>query len=488
MKGVVERSDQGHLFVKFDGKELAHCLDKEWVSEATVETQENSGRVVTTFSRVKFPYTWLQSLEIELQNYKLNSDAVRQYYMKCINKGGTQVFPFSKYATTFEKDDFPITFTLHTEEDLKDSSVVMMPDLVFQLKSKATGADYGTLSMPFTQPPLKEEQQLAMSWSEISAKEYAWNEKNNKDYCNLPILKEAVIEETAYKCFIDVYACKDGYLMWDNDFKMGRNLRSRKLFTVFDKAEGFKEKQAADDDDDTDDEPPMVNQYFNPADWMVDKPDGLLDEAYSTKEIPCIACGEWISVKMEQPPAQEGEDDDGPPADFDPDNCKWESNRDKNHVPLTREKLWECYFKFYNDYKGQMHPFFNKFKRDVYILNHPIDLCRISTKLMADRMEVIGWRATSHLNAPSFSWDNVDYEPNNKHVRELMGTEDCDSELKDDDPTKNKDTIPGIQPAHLKECHTYTFMRKVGHVIDPTSRDSRILCRLRMGMPEDCLN
>eukprot|EP00931_Biecheleriopsis_adriatica_P038040 TRINITY_DN21817_c0_g1_i1.p1 TRINITY_DN21817_c0_g1~~TRINITY_DN21817_c0_g1_i1.p1 ORF type:complete len:2760 (+),score=507.23 TRINITY_DN21817_c0_g1_i1:809-8281(+) len=176
------------------------------------------------------------------------------------------------------------------------------------------------------------------------------------------------------------------------------------------------------------DEPP-VKQFFNSADWLYGDP-RFKDEPFDWRVTPTIRCGEL--------------DADG----------KWFSTRlnaigeiDERHtVPKKPGDLWGAFF---DDRLRRFNKTEQGIRGDVADVNTVEDLEDKTTQELHQSADAFGYRLLSHQHAPE--------------------------KLK-------KDKI-GIQTEAKDSPNLHTFVREVGHVISRNDRDSRLLARLRLGLP-----
>ncbi|CAE8644510.1 unnamed protein product, partial [Polarella glacialis] len=135
----------------------------------------------------------------------------------------------------------------------------------------------GTINPEGWFPSWALENDVDVSWAEKSAQEYSRLETELKKVTKL----HASVDEDAYEVYIDVFAARDGYLQWDDNFQIGRSLMSQHLFTIKDKDKDKPRKP--------------LEQFFNAADWMQGRED-VTDETFDWRVTPALRCAELEKV------------------------------------------------------------------------------------------------------------------------------------------------------------------------------------------------
>lgn len=382
--------------------------------------------------KVEYSGDWLHKLEKQLADeYQLTTRSMCRRLLQVTDQLGQPVVLFSKInRESVDKARFPLTI-----KDQRPDPLVLMPDLVFQLVS-SLGRDYGTMMYPMPGPPLESETHLRKSWNAICLDEQASLPTQLKDVS--PLKNNVVIDEEAYRCFVDVFAAKQGYLLWDEDFQLGRALNSQQLFEISNQPKKQKvvkddtmDDSDSSDSDDDDDKPVIINQFFNPADYFLGDLDRL-DEPFDDRVTPLLRCANW-----------------------DPGAGHYVPTVPRNSMPLGRKAVFANYFKervptgaatakaAAAKAKAGAKQSLSKKKLDARTL------MQINTKDLRWTLHAQGYRCLSHLHVPEYIADPVDPE---------FSKQDMSDNLR-------------------------TFMRPVGHFIDPRDRDSTFLCRLRMTLP-----
>uniref|UniRef100_A0A7S1AHT7 C2 domain-containing protein n=1 Tax=Noctiluca scintillans TaxID=2966 RepID=A0A7S1AHT7_NOCSC len=178
---------------------------------------------------------------------------------------------------------------------------VLYPDITFEIRDEGSDLCYGSLSttLPFDRPLQGGvEDMSAKTWLVSCAEEMAALSAVEADaFLKLvePMNKAAAVEGS-YSVHVDVFAARDGWLMWDKDVHTGARLNSHRLFTLADTEEDCESDGSKSDDDDDDDDVKQKGpkkilrvQKFNPFDWMFEKKSfqGL---AFADTAAPTLVC------------------------------------------------------------------------------------------------------------------------------------------------------------------------------------------------------
>eukprot|EP00928_Gymnodinium_smaydae_P062958 TRINITY_DN4667_c0_g2_i1.p1 TRINITY_DN4667_c0_g2~~TRINITY_DN4667_c0_g2_i1.p1 ORF type:complete len:2436 (-),score=509.81 TRINITY_DN4667_c0_g2_i1:272-7579(-) len=322
-----------------------------------------------------------------------------------------------------------IKYLQTTKLDLNsDSPTVLMPDLVFQLRNSLIGTDYGTLSMMLPLYSGPSGQNVGMRQLENPQ---SWAEKSIEEHKNLPSdlaqlqSFSTVLNEDAYRVYIDVFSPEEGYLYWNNDFRMGRSLRTQEMFFIGPVEFESREEEASKSRKDPEYRAKKIHQSFNMADWTISHSKHE-DEAFDHRFSPTLSCGE---SKFEQVPV---EDEDAEPDAAEQVRMKFSVVKDQRHTCPQGPKAL-----FADLYNVRTEKYKNK------------KIEKMTTKELSHMAKEAGWRAVTHQAAP---------EPiNNPNSKESL------------------------------KLNTHTFIRKAGHQIHPHDRDSCILARLRITPPAHAL-
>jgi len=322
----------------------------------------------------------------------------------------------------------------------KAEPFVLLPSIIFQLKNCVAGTDYGTLMVGLNRLNRETNTQDCFyrrkSWIDIILEEHKLLDRSLKQWSSntekgtIHPVKGLQVDEDAYSVFVDVFATENGYLSFDSDFRIGRPLTEQRLFTI------SKSRMSADRDRE-------VTQFFNSGDWMADNP-AHESEPFDSRVAPSLWCGKW---------------------DYEEDWAKrWlmeEADVKKRCLPRKEMKL--------NKPKGPDELLQSTFggligKASSHMINsrrngegERVKISKAKTGELRRELKSLGWRGTSHLIAPE-----TDHESNTLVTDLVRST--------------------GALRANL-----HTFMRPVGHVIHENDRDSRILARLRLGLPKKAM-
>jgi len=382
---------------------------------------------------------------------------------------------------------------------------VLKPVINFQLKNELAGTDYGTLSLGMNRLHVDSINGLS-TWMDAFVEEFTnlpddlkkWNnaEDDSVDHYIAPI-HNLRFDDGAYDIFVDVFASQSGYLNFEPEVKLGRPLTDQRLFTI--SARGRREQD--------------VTQFFNPGDWMAS------DTAFSTEPFdkrvaPSLWCGKFdtedglditrnyqnfikrivgmpctalccaagcflgcLRRKYDRRVIY------GRAKDLLRSEQLWENrwllDEDSVKDRCTPRHAWDLQL---NKPKGPSELLEGAFGLSVHSVKKSMAAPKTSMGGLLDKttdrvlssqrkgekvilrhartgelqkeLRKAGWRSTSHLVAPETNLEK------NTLFTDLVQS--------------GKATL---------QHNMHTFVRPVGHVISDGDRDSRILARLRMGLP-----
>lgn len=362
-------------------------------------------------------------------------------------------------------------------QDSKVDPFVLLPTITFELTNALTGVVYLTMTVGLNRLLLKAGGLQVQSWTALSLQEMAKLPKELKEWAHPNVgesesprgnariskrkssphekvngmikpVSNAKTTEDAYMCFVDVFAADSGYLTFDTDLRIGRPLSEQCLFYI-----------AKNHLDSVDSEPKVhddaIPQYFNPGDWMCRGYEGPFD----MRVTPSFHCNNFVhslsSVreKIEDP-------NDGGIASFRSGIQAAVSFSSTSRMDTLRARISDALKRVNeilkpNVVEGSRHTKpLGPSQLFKSVLGHggcvtKEQLQTMTTQGLKEKMAKHGWRVTSHLVAPEIEKVNPSALVDREHLAQNL----------------------------------HTFMRPVGHIIRNSDRDSRLLCRMQMGLP-----
>mmetsp|Transcript_44989 Transcript_44989/g.104101 ORF Transcript_44989/g.104101 Transcript_44989/m.104101 type:complete len:2344 (-) Transcript_44989:201-7232(-) len=268
----------------------------------------------------------------------------------------------------------------------EEGPFVLMPSLTMQLQDRLTGRDFGTLSIstrevaehaggfgaavqPYTRLDIIDKEHG--KWTKEMEGFETELKKLSKDVMpdTLQVLSGMSLDERAYESFVDVFAARDGELLWDSDFRQGRTINEQHLFTIAEKGTFERQKQredaGEDDNDDDDDDAKRTIQFFNFGDYLCTSPE-FRDEPFDERCVPTLVCQGLGEGKEKK-------------------------------VPTGPSKLFEKALRANLQKKPER---LQPGETDLKVPKTAADLQSMPTRKMKRAFEVSGWRAPTHLAPP----------------------------------------------------------------------------------------
>ncbi|CAD7959106.1 unnamed protein product [Amoebophrya sp. A25] len=365
---------------------------------------------------------------------------------------------------------------LDSPEEMK---FALLPSVAFMLQSSIGLGDFGALSLPLQEYARPGRSQGA--WFENVA---ARMEGMPPAYQGLAPMKHVTSDPVATVVYIDVFSEQEGSLWWDNDARMGRNIRSQSLFRVNDHM-----------------------QFLNPADYFLNNMQ-LLDDEFTQspilyadrKNTTVYPDGKDVVTMCLQPFYDWAERGSPQVVELYLSNkAFWETE-----LTMFRRDWTVMVPKMVGVNKGQA----SHMVRKVFFWN---------TGRLSRMMRAFGWRYKSRYHRPTHiqlvvhgKTKNLIMPPDEQKQpgededseeealeAELSGeTVEEKAELRSQVDPRSKGTKQAVAnleymrkkegkslaevDAEREKFHQWTFLRPVGHIITEHDRDSKVLARFRM--------
>jgi len=350
--------------------------------------------------------------------------------------------------------------------------IVLLNDVLFQVMHP--DGVKAAASVPLPLSTLAKSDMDPPKWSERAANRFS----QDSIVPQIESIEPEQEQDPVFSFAVDVFACTDGYLLFDPDVQVGRPLARNTLFRIWQvepSDQGTMSKEEREEEVAN-----MKAQTFNPADTSSAKLRTKIGPNDS-RFIPILRNAKWTSkggwvsspVTALSTKAEEG----STTLSLKEARKEWKGKRIQIILPSGAR---HAYSVVSNSAKVlTVEPPLQR----SYDAGWEVRICARSRDMrMPLRPEMLFRQVTSKGVAKLASIEKARLMDLKAHC--LKRGYHVSTRLAAPDPVNpRKET--GAQKSHRKECNSHTFLRDVGHVVKPWERQTTVLARLCMGPGRD---